>query len=240
MVPTFRVLTYNVHSCVGTDGRLDPGRIAEVIARSEADIVALQEVDVCQTRSDGLHQPQWLAERLRMLVHFTAARECNQGHYGNAILSRYPFALMSEGKLRRLRDETRAVQWLRLSLAGFEINVMNTHFSVHLRERLLQTEQLLGAEWVAQVEERVPLVICGDLNSGSFSPVYRRLCRDLQDAQRQNGEKARSTWPSRRPLLRLDHIFTSRNVEVLRCEVRRDALSKLASDHLPLLADLSC
>lgn len=114
MVPTFRVLTYNVHSCVGTDGRLDPSRIAEVIARSEADIVALQEVDVCQTRSDGLHQPQWLAERLRMFVHFTAARECNEGHYGNAILSRHPFALMSEGKLRRRRDETRAVQWLRL------------------------------------------------------------------------------------------------------------------------------
>lgn len=236
---TFRVMTYNVHSCVGTDGKLDPGRIAEVIARSAADVVALQELDVGQARTGGLHQPEWLAEKLKMFVHFTAARRCDEGHYGNAILSRHPFSVMSEGSLRRRTGEQRAVQWLQVSIDGLALNVMNTHLSIHFRERLLQIEQLLSAEWIAKSASQLPLVVCGDLNSSRFSPVYRGLRKDLVDAQRANGSRARATWPSRRPLLRLDHVFTSRSIAVLRCEVRRDRLSMVASDHLPLLAELS-
>ncbi len=238
-MPTFRVMTYNVHSCVGTDGKLDPGRIAEVIAGSNVDVVALQELDVCQARTLGVHQPRWLAERLNMLVHFTAARECGEGHYGNAILSRHPFSVLSEGSLARRRGEQRAVQWLRLSIAGLELSVMNTHLSIHFRERLLQIDQLLSAEWLANVHPKVPLVICGDLNSSQFSPVYRKLRKDLVDAQRANGARAVATWPSRWPLFRIDHVFASKSLTVHTCEVRRDPLATVASDHLPLIAELS-
>lgn len=239
-MPTFRVLTYNVHSCVGTDGKLEPGRIAEVIARADADVVALQELDVRQARTAGLHQPEWLAEQLKMSVHFTAARACNDGHYGNAVLSRHPLSVVSEGNLRRRRDEQRAVQWLKVSLPALEVSVINTHLSIHFRDRLLQAEQLLGTEWLAKADARMPLVVCGDLNSSQFSLIYRRLRKDLRDAQRAHGSRGRPTWPSRWPLFRIDHVLTSQNVEVLRCEVRRDALSRVASDHLPLLAELSC
>jgi endonuclease/exonuclease/phosphatase family metal-dependent hydrolase len=233
-------MTYNVHSCVGTDGKLDPGRIAEVIARSSPDIVALQELDVGQKRTDGQNQPQWLAERLSMFVHFTAARRCDDGHYGNAILSRHPLSVMSEGSLPRRTGEERAVQWVKVSIGEQVLNVMNTHLSIQFRERLLQIQQLLGAEWIAKSETDLPLVVCGDLNSSQFSPVYRGLRRDLVDAQRANGARAVPTWPSRRPLLRIDHLFTSRSIAVLRCEVRRDRLTMAASDHLPLLAELRC
>jgi endonuclease/exonuclease/phosphatase family metal-dependent hydrolase len=239
-VTTFRVMTYNVHSCVGTDGKLDPSRIAEVIARSSADIVALQELDVCQKRTEGLHQPQWLAEKLAMFVHFTAARQCDEGHYGNAILSRHPISVMSEGSLPRRTGEQRAVQWVKVSIGERTLNVMNTHLSIHFRERLLQIQQLLGAEWIAKSERHLPLVVCGDLNASQFSPVYRGLRRDLVDAQRANGARALATWPSRRPLFRIDHLFTSKSIAVLGCEVRRDPLTMTASDHLPLLAELSC
>jgi len=239
-VPTFRVMTYNAHSCVGTDGKLEPGRIAEVIARANPDVVALQELDAGQRRSASVHQPQWLAEQLGMFAHFTPARCCNEGHYGNAVLSRHPLSVLSEGGLRRRRDEERAVQWLKLRIAGLELSVMNTHLSIHLRDRLLQIEQLLSTEWLAKAESRLPLVLCGDLNSSRLSPVYRRLRKDLVDAQRANGARALPTWPSRLPLLRIDHLFTSPNIQVIRCEVRRDSLSMVASDHLPLLAELSC
>jgi endonuclease/exonuclease/phosphatase family metal-dependent hydrolase len=233
-------MTYNVHSCVGTDGKLDPERIAEVIEGSDVDVVALQELDVCQSRSQGLHQPRWLAERLKMFVHFTPARECGEGHYGNAILSRHPFSVLSEGNLARRCGEQRAVQWLKLSIAGLPVSVMNTHLSIHFRERLMQIEQLLSAEWLANAERGVPLVICGDLNSSQFSPVYRRLGKDLVDAQRANGRRAAATWPSRLPFIRIDHLFTSSSLRVDRCEVRRDSLATVASDHLPLVAELSC
>ena len=239
-MPTFRLMTYNVHSCVGTDGQVDPGRIAEVIARAQVDVVALQELDVRQTRTNGLHQPEWLAKRLQMAVHFTSARACGDGHYGNAILTRHPYSVLSEARLPRRRDEDRAVQWLKLNVAGLEVSIMNTHLSIHFRERMLQVKQLLSAEWLANAESRVPLVLCGDLNSSRFSPVYRRLRRDLVDAQRVGGRRASATWPSRFPFMRLDHVFTSPGVRVARCEVTRDTLSMLASDHLPLVAELSC
>ena len=239
-MPTFRVMTYNAHSCVGTDGKLEPGRIAEVIARANPDVVALQELDAGQSRSASVHQPAWLAEQLGMLVHFTPARCCDGGHYGNALLTRHPFSVWSEGGLRRRRDEERAVQWLKIQMPGLELSVINTHLSVHFRDRLLQIEQLLGAEWLAKAESHVPLVVCGDLNSSQFSPVYRKLRKDLVDAQRANGKRALPTFPSRMPFFRIDHLFTSRSIQVIRCEVRRDSLSMVASDHLPLLAELSC
>lgn len=232
-------MTYNVHSCVGTDGKLAPERIAEVIARSGADIVALQELDALQERAGGMHQPEWLAERLKMLVHFTPARASGDGQYGNAILSRYPFSVLSEAMLARRGGEQRAVQWLKVSIAGLDVNVMNTHLSIQFRERLMQIEQLMGAEWLAKADGALPLVVCGDLNASRFSPVYRRLRRDLVDVQRANGSRAAATFPSRLPLFRIDHLFTTKNIGVSRCEVRRDALSTVASDHLPLLAELS-
>ena len=233
-------MTYNVHSCVGTDRKLAPERIAEVIAQANVDIVALQELDVCQARTRRVHQPEWLADRLKMAVHFTPARACDDGHYGNAILSRHAFSVLSEGRLLRRDGEERAVQWLKVCVAGLDVSVMNTHLSTHFRERLLQIEQLLGAEWIAKADRQVPLVMCGDLNASQFSPVYRWLRRDLVDVQRANGSRAASTWPSRWPLFRIDHLFTSQDLAVSSCEVRRDRLSMVASDHLPLIAELRC
>ena len=63
--------TYNVHRCLGTDRRLDVGRIAEVIAAEEPDIVALQEVDVGRARTGGVDQAHRIAERLGMTAAST-------------------------------------------------------------------------------------------------------------------------------------------------------------------------
>ena len=233
-------MTYNVHSCVGTDRRLEPGRIADVIAEADVDVVALQELDVGQPRTGHVNQPAWLAQQLSMSAHFTSARASDGGHYGNAILSRFPFSFVSEGSLPRRRDEERAVQWLKVNVAGREVSFINTHLSIHIRERWLQIKRLLGAEWLASAERDVPLVLCGDLNSTQFSPVYRRLRKDLADAQRGRSLRAAATYPSRLPLLRLDHLFTGPGIEVRRCEVARSPLARVASDHLPLVAELSC
>ena len=56
-----RILSYNVHRCLGIDGQLSPARIAEVIASCEADIVALQEIDVKRARTRGVDQAQAIA-----------------------------------------------------------------------------------------------------------------------------------------------------------------------------------
>lgn len=40
-----RIVTWNVHRCVGSDRRLDVDRIAAALAQLNPDIVALQELD---------------------------------------------------------------------------------------------------------------------------------------------------------------------------------------------------
>src|SRR5690606_30538741 len=89
-----RVMTYNIHSCVGLDGRIRPERIARVINYFDPDIVAVQEVDAHRPRSGGHDQAQIIADHLRMDHAFYAVFEEAPEKYGLAIFSRYPFSLV--------------------------------------------------------------------------------------------------------------------------------------------------
>jgi endonuclease/exonuclease/phosphatase family metal-dependent hydrolase len=89
-----RILTYNVHRCLGTDRRLDVARVADVIAARRPDIVALQEVDVGRARSGGVDQAQAIAERLGMAFRFHAALTVEKERYGGAILTALPERLI--------------------------------------------------------------------------------------------------------------------------------------------------
>ena len=230
-------MTYNVHSFVGTDRVYDPERIARVIESAAPDIVALQEVDFGRGPSTGPDAVEWLAARLNKCCHFTFTRSGSRGRFGNAVLTAHPFQLVAEGMLPRRRDEARAVQWLRVVAPGFEVQLMNTHLSVSLRERRAQIQALLGAEWVVQALQGLPLVICGDLNSSPLSGAYRRLGRELRDVQSGSPRKL-ATWPSRFPFWRIDHMFVSQDISVRKATVLDAGYYRQASDHLPLLAEL--
>jgi endonuclease/exonuclease/phosphatase family metal-dependent hydrolase len=232
-----RVLTYNVHSFVGADHVYDPERTARVIESSQADIVALQEVDFGRGPRAESSAVERLAARLGMRCHFTPTRDGARGHFGNAVLTPHSLELVAEGTLPRRRDEARAVQWLKICADGFQVHLMNTHLSVSFRERHAQMTALLGAEWAVRARAHLPLVVCGDFNASPLSPVYRKLCRDLKDAQ--CGKTRHATWPSRLPVLRIDHIFVSADVTVGGASVVDDPLARRASDHLPLVADLA-
>jgi endonuclease/exonuclease/phosphatase family metal-dependent hydrolase len=233
-----RVMTYNVHGFVGTDGVYDPERVARVIEASGVDIVALQEVDAGRATENPARGFEWLSQRLAMKCCFSLTREGQRGRFGNAVLTRHPYRLMAEGLLPRARDEARGVQWLRVSGPNWELHLMNTHLSINLRERSAQVQALLGAEWLARAGTELPLIVCGDFNSSPFSAVYRRLAGHLHDVQRGSERKRMATWPSRLPFWRIDHVFVSREINVASCSVPRDALTRSASDHLPVVADL--
>lgn len=235
-VSRVRVLTYNVHSFVGADHVYDPERTARVIESARADIVALQEVDFGRGPRAEHSAIDRLAARLGMRSHFTYTRDGVRGHFGNAVLTPHALELVAEGILPRRRDEARAVQWLKIGSKEFQIHLMNTHLSVSFRERNAQTRALLGAEWAVRARAELPLVVCGDFNAAPWSVVYRKLRRDLKDAQ--CGKTPQATWPSRLPFLRIDHIFVSPEVAIRETHVVDDRLARLASDHLPLCAEL--
>lgn len=243
-------MTYNIHACVGADGRCDASRIADVIRHFEPDIVALQEVDVGQGRSGHLDQAQHIAELTDLTAHFTSARATGGGHYGNAILTHHPYELRAEGILPVRRGEVRAAQWLRLSLPEGDLDVVNTHLGLHFFERLAQARALFTDDPALPEIGREPapfaalrgtldrLILCGDFNSSAWSPIYFWLRHRLTDAQRAGGRSARATWPARFPFLRLDYVWLGRDLRVEHVEVPRTAATRMASDHLPIVIDL--
>jgi endonuclease/exonuclease/phosphatase family metal-dependent hydrolase len=237
-------MTYNVHSCIGTDGFAFTERVAAVIARSRADVIALQEVDTGLARTGLVDQGEELADILEMEFHFHPSLHLKGGRYGNAILSRYPIRLMRGGPLptpwgvRSL--ERRGVLWVEILAEEKPVQILNTHFGLLGSERLIQAEVLLGTEWLRHPQCRPPVVLCGDFNTSSRSKVFRRMVQILNDVQAEiKGWRPRKTWPGRYPIVRLDHLFVSRDISVQGVEVPNDELTRTASDHLPLIADLS-
>jgi endonuclease/exonuclease/phosphatase family metal-dependent hydrolase len=239
-----RILTYNVHRCVGTDGRLDVGRIAAVIAAQDPDIVALQEVDVRRARTGGVDQVEEIARRLGMSSHFHAALTIEEEEYGDAILTDLPERLVKSGPLPGYaplpRLEPRGALWVAIQAGEAELQVVNTHLGLVPREQMLQARALAGPEWLAHPQQRGPVALVGDLNAGVRSAVCRCLRARLHDARRAVGgpRLATTTFPSRLPVARLDHVLVSEGVKVRALHVPKDSLARAASDHLPLVADL--
>lgn len=230
-------MTYNVHGFLGTDSVYDPERTARVIVDSGAEIVALQEVDFGRGARGEPSAVERLALRVGMTCHFTFTRDGKNGHFGNAVLSKHDLHLVAEGPLPRRRDEARAVQLLKVVAKDLQFHLINTHLSISGRERRLQVQALLGAEWSTKAGTDLPLVICGDFNASPFSSVYRRLSKSLVDVQ--GGLFAsRGTWPSRFPFWRIDHMFVTPSIAVQSCVVLDREGARTASDHLPLMAEL--
>ncbi|MEH3147834.1 MAG: endonuclease/exonuclease/phosphatase family protein [Methylobacterium frigidaeris] len=234
-----RLVTYNVRRCLGTDGQLSPARIAQILAACRPDVVALQELDVGRLRTGGVDQAHAIAAHLGMTAHFHAALRVLEEEYGDAILTALPSRLVrAEGLPGPPGREPRGALWAAVAVAGAEIQVVNTHLGLGRRERLAQAEALLGPRWLGDPACAGPVALVGDFNAVPGSRVYRRLAARLTDAHRAAPSRTRGTFPSRLPLLRLDHIFVTGGIEVVRAETFRGPGARVASDHLPLVADL--
>jgi endonuclease/exonuclease/phosphatase family metal-dependent hydrolase len=237
-----RIVTYNVHRCLGRDGQISPARIAEVIAACDADIVALQELDIGRARSGGVDQAQEIARELGMHMHFHPALTVMEEHYGDAILTTRPSRLIRGDALpswgQRRFVEPRGALWACVNVGGADVQIINTHLGLRGPERLMQVDALLGPDWIRHAGCQEPVILAGDLNAIPRSRVYRRLAAHLRDAQLcQRSRRQQATYPSGAPFLRLDHVFVSSSVEVLRAATIRTPIARIASDHLPLLVE---
>jgi endonuclease/exonuclease/phosphatase family metal-dependent hydrolase len=236
-----RIMTYNVHRCVGMDGKLDVARTAKVIAACRPDVVALQELDVGRMRTGLVDQAHAIAELVGMRFHFHPAFRVEEESYGDAILSAAPMRLVKAGPLpgsRAVRGlEPRGALWVKIALDGGEIDVVNTHLGLVPHEQRAQADALVGAQWMAHPDCADPAILLGDFNATPRHGAYRRLAARLRDAQHVAHRRRAPTFPSRFPMLRIDHVFISRSVAVTGVHTPRGGLTKAASDHLPLVVD---
>jgi endonuclease/exonuclease/phosphatase family metal-dependent hydrolase len=237
-----RIVTYNVHRCVGNDRRLDVGRVAAVLAAINPDIVALQELDVGRRRTGHADQAHEIARRLEMTHHFHAAMQVEEERYGDAILTRYPERLVKVGPLpghpRIPSLEPRGVLWVEVEIDGRPVQIINTHLGLVPREQQIQATHLAGPAWLGHADCAWPAILLGDFNATTSSIVYRTLTTRLQPARRLARRKQpTSTFPSPLPVLRIDHLFVSPGIEVHEVSAPFDPLTRVASDHLPLVMD---
>jgi endonuclease/exonuclease/phosphatase family metal-dependent hydrolase len=236
-----RVMSYNVHSCIGMDGRVSPRRIARVIAEQSPDLVALQELDHGRLRSRGEDQASTIAQILGYHVTFLATVTRGAERYGHAVLSRWPIRTVKVAELptRSLSiwPEPRGALWSRIFLGNTPINIVTTHLGLSARERLEQMQTLLGPEWLGPILDTQAIVLCGDFNLPPGTAPYRLAADRLHDVA-SNGSEALHTFISTRPFARIDHIFVSSHFTTESVSVIRNYLTRVSSDHLPLLADL--
>lgn len=242
---TVRVASWNVHKCTGgLDRRHDPARTAAVLAALDADVVLLQEVAQHGRwyGGHGTRQVDILGDALGMehRSYFVNVRfGPRRGEYGNAILSRTPIARTENIDLTVPGRKSRSVLHAELRLpvaAGHTrlLHVFNLHLGLGERERLAQLRRFLAHPTVQHVQHRTPTIVAGD-----FNDVWGTLGKKVLEPAgfRRPGGSLR-TFPAWAPVRALDSFRARGDLDIVRLERVRTALTRVASDHLPLLAEL--
>ena len=233
--PNIRIMTYNIHHGEGLDGKVDLERIAELIKRERADIVALQEVDRGVLRTARRDLPAELAKLTHMTSVFSNNFHFEGGEYGNAILSRFPIKRWTNAHYRMLRPgEQRGLLQTVLNVQGHEVVFMNTHIDY----RPDDSERLLNVGTIREVAKGYgsrPVIVCGDFNDLPTSRTYERMSELFDDAWLAAGAGHGFTFPAAKPVKRIDYIWISKNKSL--SPVKLWVPSSDASDHLPLVGE---
>ena len=221
------VATYNIHRCIGIDGRHDADRVARVIQSLGADIVGLQEVDARYHVEDGDDQAEYLAGATGMTAISGPALVRHSGTYGNAVLTRWPVKGVRRLEIGVAGREPRAVLDTDIDVGGFDLRVIVTHFGLRRPERRLQTEMLVR---MLGPRRDGCTILLGDFNE--WAPIGHTLRRLHAELGRSRGVLS---FPSPLPVLPLDRIWVRPSSALVRLAAHRDRLARLASDHLPVV-----
>jgi len=226
----FRVVTWNIHSCVGTDARFDPARTAHILRMLDADVVGLQEVGWHHRGERGIDQFAYLAEKAGYTAVPGPTKDHETAHYGNALLTRHPVLAVRPVDLSVPFREPRGAIDADLEVGGHKVRVVVAHLGLDPWERAAQVTRILDGLGQA---DGSPALLMGDLNEWQpDSPRIRRLRARLPEVA------APRSFHARLPTLRLDRIFVCPPLEIRQVEAVRGKLTKQASDHLPVRATI--
>jgi endonuclease/exonuclease/phosphatase family metal-dependent hydrolase len=228
--PELTVVSYNVHRCIGMDRRRDPERVARVIREVGGQVVGLQEVKSIHGALPARAQMDYLsrATGLAAVAGPTILREDSE--YGNVLLTSFPVIRHHAVDLTVNSREPRGALEAVLDIHGKEVRIVVTHLGLNLAERRHQVARLLE---IATRETQGPLIVMGDINEWfPRSPVLRFMNRYL------GRTPAIPTFPSRLPVLALDRVWVRPTAALVAVAVHRTPLARIASDHLPVRADL--
>ena len=221
-----RVATYNVHGGVGLDRRYDLDRIARVIAELDADVIGLQEL---QSRgSDNMLEILQRATNMGAIAAPTF--RSTFGDFGNGVLTRLPIVARDCIDLSFGRREPRNAIDATLDCNGTPLRIICTHLGLRASERHEQLRRLIAA---IGHHQKIPTVLLGDFNDWLPS---QRVVRALDD--HFGKPPTLGTFPSLCPVFALDRVWASAQSTLVNVHVHRSRSARVASDHLPLIAQL--
>ena len=247
-MPTLKIATYNIHKGLSHfNRRVVLHELRERLRELNADIVFLQEV---QGESNGharrhrnypaLPQYEFLADQIWPHHAYGKNAVYDEGHHGNAILSRYPIARWDNQDVSAHRLESRGLLHCEIPMpdSGRLLHCICVHFGLFKRWRGMQFNALV--ERIKQmVPDNAPMVVAGDFNDWR-NHASRLLAQELQlheVFEVRHGKPARS-YPAGMPLLRMDRIYV-RGMDIQYCEVHAHHPWNKISDHAALSATLA-
>jgi len=231
-----RLMSYNIHGCIGRGNRYDHDATMRVIQQSGADIIALQEVYDEQPADrrflQMLQKSEYEVRYGRTLQHES------RGEYGNVLLSLWPISRVELIDISVAGVEPRGAIHARIAHPAKTVDVIATHFGLSAQERLLQARKL--AAYAEQIDsgpdepEANLLVLMGDLNE------WRPRGRALRALRSVFGTSpAIRTFPARCPVFALDRILVAPAELMTMRTIPAFPGARTASDHLPLIADIT-
>ena len=224
-----RLASYNVHRAVGRDGRADPERILAVLKEIDADVYALQEVEA---HDSGGAMLEYLAKEMDAEAIAGSTMLRHDGHYGNGLIARCHCIVRSELVDLSWRDrEPRGAISADLDFGtGQLLKVVATHLGLRPAERRDQVERLVQLfSW----HEQERAVLMGDLNEWF---LWGRPLKKLH--QYFDATRAVATFPSNKPVFALDRLWTHPGSILRELKAHVSPLARVASDHLPLVAEI--
>jgi len=230
-----RVMTYNIHVGVGMDKKLDLPRIAAVIKDQRADLVGLQEVDRGVERTGRVDEIAELAKLTRMDYAFAFNLKYQGGQYGVAILSKFPILATDHRLYKNTREaERRGFIRAEVRIDGRTVNFVTTHLDYQYEDgRVFEAEQLLDT----LKDVKGPLIVVGDFNDIPAGGAYKLVSGKFADAWMESGSSDQGlSYPADKPTKRIDYILSRRTDHIRTKKVW--TVNTLASDHVPVLADL--
>ncbi len=227
-----RVLCYNIHHAEGVDGKLDVPRIARVILSVKPDLVALQEMDQKTKRTQKVDQVAELARLTKMKSVFGPTIDFQGGHYGNAILSRFPITRHKNHHLPNVdMGEQRGVLESVIKVSEKQSILF---LATHLDHRRPDAERRASAKFINKMmgqQKNTAAILAGDLNDVPNSATLKEIGK----LWLRTNPEITPTVPVTKPLRQIDYILVrpKERWKVIETQVLDEAV---ASDHRAIFA----
>lgn len=224
--------TYNIHRCIGLDGKQCLARIVGILTKINADFIALQEVESHSKNRNNMLD--YLAQKTGYIPIAGPTMLSGTADYGNGLLARYPPQKVRLHDISYKNQEPRGAIDAFFQINNKKIRITATHLGIMPNERRHQVKKLLRIMGSPSVGKQSASILMGDINE------WFLWGRPLRWIHKHFGNvQAIRTFPSNRPMFALDRIWCHPPELLVRIQPFKTGLSMVASDHLPLKAQIA-